>query len=166
MTTPTPSAPTAEMLAQEAKRLARAVRLKLTAQCISPCAKNARACDDADKALDAAIDRLAALARSEPPTGEPVLWWNGLYDDPTDESSICSVSREENTWHDIPLTYAEARAPVAIPDSRYCRPEENFRFDGFRLRCKGCAWAPDMHSGHRAYNATCSLLPAFEAYQA
>jgi hypothetical protein len=67
MTTPT----TPAEMADEVKRLALAVRIAITRQCLSPTAANVARCDEADAALRAAIDRLAALAAIQVEPQEP-----------------------------------------------------------------------------------------------
>jgi hypothetical protein len=118
MTAPTPSAPTAEMLMKmvDAYAIVAAEDERLGTQTARPL----RA------ALKAHIDRLAALARSEPPAGEPVA---------ISDERIEALWRTEFNMMDFAgfpspvhryarAVLAEARAPVAIPEGWKLVPVE------------------------------------------
>jgi hypothetical protein len=93
-------APTADMLAQEIRDLAkryRAAGLDVLRR---------------QRDLDEAIDRLAALARSEPPTGEPVP----LPKPDFNEYASRTIDQDRPYWGEEKLrAYGDARALAAAP---------------------------------------------------
>ena len=70
---------------------------------------------------------------------EPVCWWNGIKNSPTEESLFPSYSDGEDTWHDIPL-YAgynpcHAQIPAEVGDCVWEADEDG-------------NWETDCHNLH------------------
>jgi hypothetical protein len=102
MTTPT----TPAEMADEVKRLALAVRIAITRQCLSPTAANVARCDEADAALRAAIDRLAALAAIQVEPAKRVY---------IVQTGVIHEGLETYTRHDdAPPPLCDSKAPDAL----------------------------------------------------